>query len=124
MKRIFFVLFSLIIFSSCEKESSVVYNEQKDNFKDSTPYVPKEYVLTVLNNGRGAGEEGVYEFEVFSGEVVLFSIKLKKGQYSTVRLKENKNYRWIATQQDGYIFNPTIRTGKVYMNEDKMLSIP
>ncbi|MDO4764329.1 MAG: hypothetical protein Q4A00_08130 [Flavobacteriaceae bacterium] len=107
---------SFTLFSSCEKDTSLHFH----NSLDSLSYQYK-YVLTVVNDSFGAGEEGVYEFEIFNGEVLMYSIKLKKGEYSTIRLRENETYRWLATQQDGYVFNPTIRTGKFYMNEDKVL---
>ncbi|CEN37599.1 hypothetical protein [Capnocytophaga cynodegmi] len=119
MKNLFLLLFSLFFLFSCEKDTSLYFHDSLD----SRPYY-YEFVLTVFNNSRFAGEEGIYEFEIFNGESLMYSVKLSKGDYFTFRLKENKNYRWIATQNDGYIFSPTIRTGNVYMNEDKMLSIP
>lgn len=103
MKRIFFVLFALVLLFSCKKE------DDKDVI----------YELTIVNNS-----DNPYSFKIIQNNNIFKTIEMQGNSFSKLKLPENFNASWESKQISGYVLYPSIFKGVIHMDKDRLISFP
>ena len=111
MKKIFFVLFAVILMVSCSDDDSYEYHYELLPIEDAM--VPEEFirgevydisVTYIVPNDYYVNSDILYEYDLEARNVAVISLVIESNDFETIDIEQELTFKVHALQESPYLF--------------------